>query len=186
MDLEVIFTLLFTAITNMITNAISAMITVPTGTILSLAQATTPTGYLLCDGSAVSRTTYSNLFAAIGTTYGAGNGTTTFNLPDLRGVFIRGLDLSKGYDPSRAIGTYQVDGFGSHIHSITDPTHAHAPLAGSNFITSPGNWNGSTGSYGNYNGGTTTASASTGITINSTGISETRPKNVALYPVIKI
>ncbi len=62
----------------------------PVATVISTASATLPTGYLLCDGSAVSRTTYSDLFAAIGTTYGAGDGSTTFNLPDLRGRSVIG------------------------------------------------------------------------------------------------
>ena len=55
---------------------------VPTGTIISSAGSSTPTGYLYCNGSAVSRTTYAKLFSAIGTTYGAGDGSTTFNLPN--------------------------------------------------------------------------------------------------------
>lgn len=57
----------------------------PSGTVAMFAGASAPTNWLLCDGSAVSRTTYANLFAAIGTTFGSGNGTTTFNVPDLRG-----------------------------------------------------------------------------------------------------
>ena len=73
--------------------------------------------YLLCNGSAVSRTTYSALFAAIGTTWGIGDGATTFNLPDLRGVVPRGLDSGKGYDPGRAFATYQADGLGAHNHT---------------------------------------------------------------------
>lgn len=57
----------------------------PVGTISPFARPTAPTGWLLCDGSAVSRTTYADLFSVIGTTYGNGDGLTTFNLPDLRG-----------------------------------------------------------------------------------------------------
>jgi phage-related tail fiber protein len=62
---------------------------VPPGAILYFARNTAPVGYLICNGSIVSRTTYSSLFSAIGTTFGAGNGTTTFGVPDLRGEFIR-------------------------------------------------------------------------------------------------
>lgn len=58
---------------------------IPTGTLHAFAGATAPLGYLLCDGTAVSRTTYASLYAVISTTYGAGDGSTTFNLPDLRG-----------------------------------------------------------------------------------------------------
>ena len=63
---------------------------VPIGTIISYASSTAPEGYLKCEGQEVSRTTYSQLFNAIGTTYGTGDGSTTFNLPDLRGEFLRG------------------------------------------------------------------------------------------------
>lgn len=64
---------------------------VPIGTIIAMSSDYIPTGYLLCNGSAVNRQTYSLLFAKIGTTYGEGDGTNTFNLPDLRGKFVRGL-----------------------------------------------------------------------------------------------
>lgn len=61
-----------------------------TGFVVPFASTIAPTGWLACDGSAVSRTTYANLFASIGTTHGAGNGSTTFNLPDIRGIYVRG------------------------------------------------------------------------------------------------
>jgi microcystin-dependent protein len=70
---------------------------VPTGTVYAFAGQNAPTGYLFCDGSAVSRTTYANLFAVIGTTYGAGNGTTTFNLPNLIDRFVQGSATSGTY-----------------------------------------------------------------------------------------
>ena len=63
---------------------------VKVGTIISYSSSTVPNGYLACNGQAVSRTTYANLFAVIGTTYGVGDGSTTFNVPDLRGEFLRG------------------------------------------------------------------------------------------------
>lgn len=75
------------------------------GFIKPFAGNTVPDGYLYCDGSAVSRTTYSELFAAIGTIYGAGDGSTTFNVPDLRGYFLRG----DGGTNSAAMGTAQGD-----------------------------------------------------------------------------
>ena len=67
---------------------------VPPGMIAPYAGKTAPEGWLLCDGSAVSRTTYADLYAAIGTTYGAGNGSTTFTLPDLRGRVPAGANAS--------------------------------------------------------------------------------------------
>ena len=65
---------------------------VPAGTMITFAGKTVPTGYLLCNGAAVSRTTYARLFAAIGTTYGAGDGSTTFNLPDVNERFLQGTN----------------------------------------------------------------------------------------------
>jgi hypothetical protein len=66
----------------------------PAGSVIPYAGSSAPTGYLLCDGSAVSRTTYATLFAVIGTTYGAGNGTTTFNVPDITGRVIAGKEAT--------------------------------------------------------------------------------------------
>lgn len=68
-----------------------------------------PSGYLKADGSAVSRTTYADLFASIGTDYGSGDGSSTFNLPDLRGQFLRGLDDGRGLDSGRAFASNQTD-----------------------------------------------------------------------------
>lgn len=67
----------------------------PVGTVVSFATPNLPLGYLLCDGRAVSRTSYADLFALIGTTFGAGDGLTTFNLPDLRGRVVAGLDSTQ-------------------------------------------------------------------------------------------
>mgnify|MGYP003300961289 CR=1 FL=1 len=106
---------------------------VPTGSVFCMAVATVPSGYLECNGAAVSRTTYSVLFAVIGTAYGTGNGSTTFNLPDLRGEFIRGFDNGRGVDSGRSIASSQSSQFGQHNHnvsassstSLTDPGHFH-------------------------------------------------------------
>ncbi|WP_131825853.1 phage tail protein, partial [Chromobacterium violaceum] len=73
-----------------ITDAAPASAGVPTGMICWYANPSAPAGWLICDGKAISRMTYAALFAVIGTTYGVGDGTTTFNLPDLRDQFIRG------------------------------------------------------------------------------------------------
>lgn len=85
-------------------------LTMITGAVIPFAMTTAPSGWLECDGSAVSRTTYSTLFAAIGTTFGTGDGSTTFNLPDLRGEFVRGYDHSRGVDAARAFGSTQAVG----------------------------------------------------------------------------
>lgn len=70
---------------------------------------TAPSGWLICDGSAVSRSTYADLFLAIGTAYGSGDGTTTFNIPDYRGRFMRGFDAGAGRDPGRGWAVPQAD-----------------------------------------------------------------------------
>jgi microcystin-dependent protein len=83
------------------------MPSLPAGTIIHVAQSSAPTGFLKANGAAVSRTTYAALFAAIGTIFGAGDGLNTFNLPDLRGEFVRGWDDSRGVDQARTLGAMQ-------------------------------------------------------------------------------
>ncbi|NRD18947.1 tail fiber protein [Winogradskyella eckloniae] len=108
---------------------------IPTGAIFAFPMATPPASYLVCDGSAISRTTYSELFTVLGTTYGAGDGSTTFNLPDYRGKFLRGLDNGSGNDPDAAsrqdrgdgttgdnVGTTQDGEIKSHLHQIDAPS----------------------------------------------------------------
>lgn len=90
---------------------------VPPGTYVFTAAEVAPPGWLVADGSAVSRTTYAALFAAIGTRYGVGDGSTTFNLPDPRGRVLRALDLGKGLDPGRVQGSTQDSALGSHTHN---------------------------------------------------------------------
>lgn len=138
-----------------------------------------PTGFLLCYGQAVSRTTYANLFAVIGTTWGVGDGTTTFNLPDLRGIVTAGVDNMGGTAANRitsgvsgitgttlgATGGDQNLFAHSHTATITDPGHHHT-------YTSPGSGVAAAGSP-NYAAqtvtGVSTSTATTGVTVaNST------------------
>jgi microcystin-dependent protein len=96
----------------------------PVGVVLPFAGGTVPTGWLDCDGSAVSRTTYADLFAIIGTTYGVGDGTTTFNLPDFRSRSILGAGAPGGGLTTRARG----DTGGAETHTLTEgemPSHTH-------------------------------------------------------------
>ncbi len=79
------------------------------GEYVYLAHDTVPVHCLACNGAAVSRLVYAKLFAKIGTRYGTGDGATTFNLPDARGVVSRGVDNGRGLDPDRALGSYQED-----------------------------------------------------------------------------
>lgn len=113
-----------------------------TGVVFPFAGATAPAGWLLCDGSAVSRETYANLFAVIGTAYGAGDGSTTFNLPDLRGRVAAGKDDMGGSAANRlTTGGSGVDGAtlgaagGAQTHTLSEaqmPAHGHTGTAASN------------------------------------------------------
>lgn len=102
----------------------------PIGSVLPYAGTSEPTGYLFCRGQAVSRTTYADLFAAIGTTFGAGDGSTTFNLPDLRDRFPLGDNDMGGSDAGR-VGNYNTDlgdTGGEDQHTLTTgeiPNHSH-------------------------------------------------------------
>jgi microcystin-dependent protein len=89
------------------------------GSIFSNARSTAPSGYLLCDGSVISRTTYNRLFSAIGIIYGDGDGSTTFNIPDLRGAVPRGSGTSVGYtqNVTVALGSKQDDTIQGHRHN---------------------------------------------------------------------
>lgn len=104
------------------------------GDIKYTARNSAPTGWLKANGAAISRTAYAGLFSAIGTTFGAGDGFNTFNIPDLRGVVIRGLDDGRGLDPDRAFGSYQSDSTAAHSHSASSSTagaHTHGGSIGS-------------------------------------------------------
>jgi microcystin-dependent protein len=156
----------------------------PSGTIIYTARTTAPTGYLKANGAAVSRTTYADLFTAIGTIYGSGDGSTTFNVPDLRGEFVRGFDDSRGVDSGRTLGSAQAEMIGQHNHTVNDPGHSHSlnytPIKDGGGILAgrdgPAH-NMSTG--GGVNGNTT------GISINNNSGTENRPRNVALLACIK-
>jgi len=91
----------------------------PAGTIIYSARTTAPPGYIKANGAAVSRTTFADLFAAIGTNFGNGNGSTTFNVPDLRGEFIRGVSDGRSLDAGRAFGSVQGSAFGQHNHGLS-------------------------------------------------------------------
>ena len=94
------------------TNQISSIV----GTVAFFARSSAPTGWLKCNGAAVSRTDYEDLFDSIGTTYGSGDGSTTFNLPDLRGEFLRCWDDGRGIDK---FPTYIGSNYGSNYSNRT-------------------------------------------------------------------
>lgn len=102
---------------------------VPAGAVMTFAMSTAPTGWLKCNGDAVSRTTYATLFSAIGTTFGAGDGSTTFNVPELRAEFVRGWDDSRAVDTGRVFGSTQSANISAHTHSIDPPSTATDTVA---------------------------------------------------------
>jgi microcystin-dependent protein len=169
----------------------SSVTLVPTGAIMPFAMNSAPSGWLAANGSAVSRTTYAALFAAIGTTYGAGNGSTTFTLPDLRASFVRGAG-SDGVATAGAFGAKQADGVISHTHSGTtgndSPDHTHLSngtagigqgASGANSVQQSGGSQATSGASTRHQHSFTTSSQS------PAGTTETRPRNIAMLYCIK-
>lgn len=118
-----------------------------TGVVKAFAGTAAPTGYLFCDGSAVSRSTFATLFSVIGTTYGTGDGSTTFNLPDLRGRVVMGVGTGAGLTTRTLAQTLGQEThvlvtseLASHTHGITDPGHVHplVPAVHGHAISDPG------------------------------------------------
>lgn len=146
---------------------------VPVGTVAYFAQDVPPFGWLKANGAEVSRTIYANLFAAIGERYGRGDGRTTFNLPDLRGEFIRSWDDGRAIDRNRALGSWQEDELKSHRHIsyFGETPNSYSPpegYAGTGVGSSGGVDNDNAYPYTSYTGGI-----------------ETRPRNIALLACIK-
>lgn len=155
---------------NGIKNALSTFIT---GQVIFTAGASAPPSFLKCNGAAISRSVYSGLFAVIGTTYGVGNGSTTFNVPDLRGEFIRGLDDGRAVDAGRSLGSAQAEDYKSHRHTL-GKDDGITPISGGG--TNISSWNG-------------LVMGSTNIVGNNLktlldGGTETRPRNIALLACI--
>ena len=162
---------------------------VPSGTVLYFAGSAAPAGWLKANGAALSRTAYAALFAAIGTTYGAGDGRSTFNLPDLRGEFIRGWDDGRGVDTPRPMGSAQVDAVRQHYHGIgyISPNNDDGAFVVRNWTTAE--QQNLQFINGNGNSAIRTLSASSNLgTTNAIDESagETRPRNIALLAIIKI
>lgn len=188
----------------------------PTGVVLPFAGTAAPTGWLACDGTAISRTTYASLFAAISTSYGVGDGSTTFNLPDLRGRFPRFNDAmfggsAAGRDSGRVLGSAQ--GF---LTSATGLSNSSSAISGTSGIQSADHSHGTGGSVPVNGGGTGYGFSSwlTGNSVNATvsmpgstggmsanhthsisgtanaqaisGGAETRPINLSINAIIKV
>lgn len=154
-------------------------VTTPPGTIVAWGgagdPASVPAGWLLCDGRAVARTgAYANLFTAISISFGVGDGVNTFNLPDVRGYFLRGLDATGTVETTanRKLGSVEADAFASHTHTAS---HVHGGLStnGADEFTALADVNGDT------------LVATTSVVTAAAGGAETRPKNVAVNYIIK-
>jgi phage-related tail fiber protein len=168
---------------------------VPTGSVHLMASTTVPSGYLKCNGAAVSRTTYADLFAEIGTAFGAGDGSSTFNVPDLRGEFVRGWDDSRGVDSGRNFATAQGDQNKQHNHSatatstVTDPGHNHVYIDQQAHNEGYRPWKAGDNDCGQRNKNTNNAftgiSVSTSVSVANDGGNEARPRNIAMMYVIK-
>lgn len=160
----------------------------PVGSVVYVAESSAPSGYLKANGAAVSRTSYAELFAAIGTTFGIGDGATTFNLPDLRGEFIRGLDGGRGVDPGRTLGSWQK---GTLVcwNTGTDATaySLSTTVAGTTGIAEIGADAYNTSDHPNISLRNASSTASVALPgSDSTCYSgEARPRNVALLACIK-
>ena len=148
---------------------------VPAGAVASFAMNTAPTGWLKANGALVSRTTYANLFAAIGTTFGAGDGSTTFALPDLRGYFTRNWDDGRGIDSGRSFGSLQA----TRVNNVETVTSVVGYDIGPGSTTI--NDNGTT-TVRMYTGGASGTSYS--LTFAKKG-GDTYPGNIALLACIK-
>jgi microcystin-dependent protein len=181
---------------------------VPAGAVMAFAMNSAPSGWLAADGSNVSRSTYADLFSAIGTTHGAGDGSTTFTLPDLRGYFVRGSGTNSDATASGTFGAKQAAAMLNHTHSgttqINSVGHTHgqqgtfslssqAVLAGgvgANITTGGGGYGPVLTPTVTISGNTGTQSANHTHTFTSGnpsagGGTETRPANIALLYCIK-
>jgi len=194
------------ALAKLVTAVQQALI--PAGAVQAFAMNSAPTGWLAANGSNVSRSTYAALFSAIGTTYGAGDGSTTFALPDLRGYFVRGSGTNSDGIASGTFAAKQAAAMLNHTHTGTTGTesafHSHAQTGTFNLSSqavlaggSGANITTGGGGYGPVTTPTVTISGSTGtqsafhthsVTTGNPsagGGTETRPSNIALLYCIK-
>ncbi len=165
--------------------------TFSSGFIGTFATEKVPSGWLLCDGKEYSRKNYANLFALLGETWGEGDGRTTLNVSDFRGMFLRGLDSGKEIDKGRFLGSRQEESFKSHTHEgKTDSTgkHQHSFPVTDNVV-----WYTNFGEYKRdmalvYNQDQLTKAAGEHehkVLLQKTGGDETRPVNMAVVYAVK-
>jgi microcystin-dependent protein len=153
----------------------------PAGAVQAFAMNSAPAGWLAADGSNVSRTTYASLFSAIGTTYGAGDGSTTFAVPDLRGYFVRGSGTNGDGTAAGTFGAKQADALKAHQHFAFKSGSSTTALSAANHPATQGQIG--TDAFKYTIAGNADAS-DVGLT-SSTGDTETRPKNIAMLYCVK-
>jgi microcystin-dependent protein len=160
-----------TSLTTLLASSITA------GTVMLFSANTAPAGWVKANGAALSRTTYASLFTNIGTTFGSGDGSTTFNIPDLRGEFLRSWDDSRGVDSGRSFGSAQAQDWKSFNMDNTR-------RASNDYTHGPQYMGKTTASYtGNlFTGYWSAPAAAIGYQWDS---SEIRPRNMALLACIK-
>ena len=140
-----------------------------TGAIMPFSFSAPPDGWLECNGAEISRAAYEKLFSKIGTIYGSGNGVNTFNIPDLRGEFIRGWDHGRGVDGGRNLGSFQEDEIRSHNHQLQNVKSMDDSNSGGHEGFVDGD---------NYY-------AIRNYAVSNTGGNETRPRNIAMTYCIR-
>lgn len=149
----------------------------PAGFMGYTASTYAPDGWLIADGQAVSRSTYAELFAAIGTTWGAGDGATTFNLPDGRRRFMRGADLGAGYDPTLTVGTIRNATLAEHDHML--PAGDGSGTAVATYGVAEGQPSSSVEDW------SASASLTTRFKTSTVGGAETAPMHGVYLPIIR-
>jgi microcystin-dependent protein len=176
----------------------------PIGSITAYTLATSPPGWLICDGSPVSRVTYASLFAVIGVTFGPGNNSTTFNLPNYKGAFLRGTGTTGDYS-GPSLNASQAHATQTHSHTassvVTDPGHSHSQISNNDDFNNSGgdtypassnpsfaaNDTGIDRTWTNINSSFTgvTVSTTVGNSTTSVNANETRPYNFGVNWIIK-
>lgn len=148
--------------------------TLPTGAVMSFAMNSAPSGWLETNGAAVSRATYADLFTSTSTTFGTGDGSTTFNLPDLRGIFVRasGSQVIGGITYNKSFADKEGDAFQGHHHT-------------NNAVSRPGGGTVVAGSAISIGAAGVTDPITDGVNGTPRTASETRPANIALFYCIK-
>lgn len=145
-----------------------AFLSLPPGTLIFHCGPNAPAGFLKANGANISRNVYSALFSVLGTTFGVGDGLTTFTLPDMRGEFPRGWDDGRGIDSGRSLGSFQDHALQSHTHTLNanvDYARGSVRPPATDLSAEP-----RTFTTSNHNG-------------NSAA--ETRPRNISLLACIK-